>query len=115
MTPVHAWSCEMPRPPSPWPVGRGVGGWRGVPVTLDPAGLAHLRHELRTPLNHVLGYSEMLLEDAGEAGELVTALQQVRGEGRAVLAVVEESLAATRVEAAGVDVDRFARRSRQPA
>jgi adenylate cyclase len=77
-------------------------------VTLDPAGLAHLRHELRTPLNHVLGYSEMLLEDAGDAGELVTALQHVRGEGRAVLAVVEESLAATRVETAGVDLDRFA-------
>jgi adenylate cyclase len=77
-------------------------------MTLDPASLAHLRHELRTPLNHVLGYSEMLLEDAGDAGELVTALQQVRGEGRAVLAVVEESLAATRVETTGVDLDRFA-------
>ena len=64
-------------------------------MTLDPAGLAHLRHELRTPLNHVLGYSEMLLEDAGDAGELVTALQRVRGEGRAVLAVVEDD-AATR-------------------
>ena len=77
-------------------------------MTLDPAGLAHLRHELRTPLNHVLGYSEMLLEDAGDAGELVTALQHVRGEGRAVLAVVEESLAATRVETAGLGLDRFA-------
>ena len=41
-----------------------------------PASLAHLRHELRTPLNHVLGYSEMLLEDAGEAGELARALQR---------------------------------------
>ena len=79
-----------------------------VGSAVDPAGLAHLRHELRTPLNHVLGYSEMLLEDAGDAGELVTALQRVRGEGRAVLAVVEESLAANRVETAGVDLDRFA-------
>jgi class 3 adenylate cyclase/CheY-like chemotaxis protein len=77
-------------------------------VTLDPAGLAHLRHELRTPLNHVLGYSEMLLEDGGDAPELVAALQQVRGDGRAVLAIVEESLAAARVETIGVDLDRFA-------
>ena len=38
-------------------------------MTQDPASLAHLRHELRTPLNHVLGYSEMLLEDASEASE----------------------------------------------
>jgi class 3 adenylate cyclase len=77
-------------------------------MTLDPASLAHLRHELRTPLNHVLGYSEMLLEDSGDAGELVAALQHVRTEGRGVLAVVEESLAATRVETTGVDLDRFA-------
>jgi class 3 adenylate cyclase len=74
----------------------------------DPASLAHLRHELRTPLNHVLGYSEMLLEDAGDAGALVAELQRVRGEGRAVLAVVEESLAPARVEAGGVDLGRLA-------
>jgi class 3 adenylate cyclase len=77
-------------------------------MTLDPSSLAHLRHELRTPLNHVLGYSEMLLEDAPDSSELVPALHQVRVEGRAVLAVVEDSLAAVRVETAGVDLDRFA-------
>jgi adenylate cyclase len=74
----------------------------------DPASLAHLRHELRTPLNHILGYSEMLLEDAGEAGELARELRGVRGEGRALLAVVEESLAPARVDAGGVDVNRLA-------
>jgi class 3 adenylate cyclase/AmiR/NasT family two-component response regulator len=73
-----------------------------------PGSLAHLRHELRTPLNHILGYSEMLLEDAGEAGDLARELQAVRGEGRALLAVVEESLAPVRVEAGGVDVGRLA-------
>ncbi len=76
-------------------------------MNLDPASLAHLRHELRTPLNHILGYSEMLLEDAGEAGELAAELRRVRSEGRAVLAVVEESLAPTRVEAGGVDLGRL--------
>ncbi len=30
-----------------------------------PGALAHLRHELRTPLNHIIGYSEMLLEERG--------------------------------------------------
>ena len=34
-------------------------------VSIDRAALAQLRHELRTPLNHIIGYSEMLLEDAG--------------------------------------------------
>jgi adenylate cyclase len=77
-------------------------------MTPDPASLARLRHELRTPLNHILGYSEMLLEDAGEAGELGTELRRIHREGRAVLAVVEESLAPGRVEAGGVDLERLA-------
>ncbi len=33
---------------------------------LAPEALAELRHNLRTPLNHVIGYTEMLLEDAAD-------------------------------------------------
>ncbi|HJQ65498.1 MAG TPA: histidine kinase dimerization/phospho-acceptor domain-containing protein, partial [Gemmatimonadales bacterium] len=33
---------------------------------LAPEALAELRHDLRTPLNHVIGYTEMLLEDAAD-------------------------------------------------
>ena len=33
-------------------------------MSIDRATLGHLRHELHTPLNHIIGYSEMLLEDA---------------------------------------------------
>ena len=29
---------------------------------------AHLRHEVRTPLNHIIGYTEMLLEELGDEG-----------------------------------------------
>ena len=29
---------------------------------------ANLRHTLRTPLNHIIGYSELLLEEAKERG-----------------------------------------------
>ena len=28
-----------------------------------PLGVGELRHELRTPVNHIVGYTEMLLED----------------------------------------------------
>jgi signal transduction histidine kinase len=73
----------------------------------DPASLTHLRHELRTPLNHILGYSEMLLEDAGDA-ELAGELQRIRGEGQALLAVVENALAPARMERGGPDLGRLA-------
>jgi adenylate cyclase len=77
-------------------------------MTPDPGSLAHLRHELRTPLNHILGYSEMLLEDASEGSELAEELRRVRGEGRALLAVVEESLSTARVEEVRPDLGRLA-------
>ena len=77
-------------------------------MTPKPTSLAHLRHELRTPLNHILGYSEMLLEDAGDTGALPGVIRGVHSEGRALLAVVEESLAPARVETGGVDVARLA-------
>jgi adenylate cyclase len=75
-------------------------------VSIEPA--AQLRHELRTPLNHILGYSEMLLEDAGESSELAAELRRIRGEGRALLAAVEESLSPVRVDASGPDLGRLA-------
>jgi K+-sensing histidine kinase KdpD len=50
----------------------------------DPPALAHLRHELRTPLNHIIGYSELLLVEAGESGyrKLEPALRQVHEDAR---------------------------------
>lgn len=53
--------------------------------------LAHLRHELRTPLNAVIGYSEMLLEDA-EADEFGSVLRRMLTAGRELLTVVNELL-----------------------
>ena len=74
----------------------------------DLGKLAQFRQELRTPLNHVLGYSEMLLEDADESGALAGELRGIHGEERALLATVEESLAATRWEAWTPDLGRVA-------
>jgi two-component system, NtrC family, sensor kinase len=46
----------------------------------DELSAAELRHSLRTPLNHIIGYCEMLLEDAGSApaGPLRTLVAQAR-------------------------------------
>ncbi len=60
---------------------------------------SHLRHELRTPLNAIIGYSEMLLEDADDAGltDLVADLDQVLSAGRQLLAIVNDLLDADKL------------------
>lgn len=55
--------------------------------------LAQLRHQLRTPLNHIIGYSEILLEDAaGETAEVRGLLTNVHSEARAVVDLVQQHL-----------------------
>jgi signal transduction histidine kinase len=56
--------------------------------------LKHLRHELRTPINHILGYSEILIEDAEAAGvpDVAAALRQVHAGGRSLLESIQGGL-----------------------
>ncbi len=70
----------------------------------DPAALAHLRHELRTPLNHIIGYAEMLLEDAGAENELATGLRGVLEDARLLLRRINDRLAPGGRDAATVDL-----------
>ncbi|MBY0577988.1 MAG: response regulator [Burkholderiales bacterium] len=54
--------------------------------------LAKMRHELRTPMNHIIGYSEMLIEDtAGSEHEhLVPDLQEIRTVSERLLAIIND-------------------------
>ncbi len=56
---------------------------------------AKLRHDLRTPLNQIIGYSEMLMEDAAEPGnaELLTPLRTIREEAKQLLKAIQIRLA----------------------
>jgi adenylate cyclase len=60
---------------------------------------SHLRHEMRTPLNAIIGYSEMLLEDAEDAGlaDFAADLKQVLAAGRQLLAIVNDLLDAQKL------------------
>ncbi|PYM19696.1 MAG: hypothetical protein DMD81_03280 [Candidatus Rokuibacteriota bacterium] len=72
----------------------------------DPAALSHLRHELRTPLNHIIGYGEMLLEDApATEPSLVPALARLLEQAKELLRLVNEVLSPPRVETYGVSAD----------
>jgi signal transduction histidine kinase/NO-binding membrane sensor protein with MHYT domain len=62
--------------------------------------LAHMSHELRTPLNAVIGYSELLMEDAEETGDnaIVPDLQKILAAGQQLLALINEILDLSKVE-----------------
>ncbi len=73
---------------------------------MDRAALAHLRHELRTPLNHIIGYGEMLLEDAGRP-ELAPTLRSILEDAGVLLGLINDFLAPAAVEAGAVDASRL--------
>ena len=66
--------------------------------------LANMSHELRTPLNAIIGYSEMLEEQAQDLAQptLVPDLERIRGSGRHLLALIDEILDLSKVEAGKV-------------
>jgi diguanylate cyclase (GGDEF)-like protein len=62
---------------------------------LETESLAHLQHELRTPINHILGYSELLIEDAGERHleAFVPAFRQIHSSGLQLLESIQSTFA----------------------
>ncbi|HEY2987642.1 MAG TPA: response regulator [Candidatus Binatia bacterium] len=55
---------------------------------------AEMRHTLRTPLNHIIGYSEMLLEEAGERAleDFAADLQKIHAAGKRLQALIDDLL-----------------------
>jgi signal transduction histidine kinase len=68
--------------------------------------LAKMSHELRTPLNAVIGYSEILLEDALADGEsaLAADLQKIRIAGQQLLKLINEILELSKIEAGRMEL-----------
>ena len=54
--------------------------------------LAETRHQLRTPLNHIIGYSEMLIEDAEEnhLEHFAADLRKIHAAGKQLLGEIEQ-------------------------
>jgi sigma-B regulation protein RsbU (phosphoserine phosphatase) len=60
----------------------------------SPDAASQLRHDLRTPVNHIIGYSEMLLEDAEECGNESSAsdLKKIRSAAHELLGLINTRL-----------------------
>jgi len=62
--------------------------------------LAHMSHELRTPLNAVIGYSELLIEDAERQGlaQFQHDLHTIKNAGNHLLELISDILDLTKIE-----------------
>ena len=62
--------------------------------------LANMSHELRTPMNAILGYSEMLMEEAEdlEQEEFIPDLQKINKAGTHLLALINDVLDLAKIE-----------------
>ena len=73
-----------------------MGGAVEKPPQLILAGesLSEARHNLRTPINHILGYGEMLMEDAADQGQegFIPDLQQILDDGKLALALINGAM-----------------------
>ncbi len=68
--------------------------------------LANMSHELRTPMNAILGYSEILLEDAEEMGldDFNDDLKKILSSGNHLLGLIDEILDLSKIEAGKMEI-----------
>ena len=50
--------------------------------------LSEIRHKLRTPVNHIIGYSELLIEEIG--GDIEDDLNKIHSGGRELLKLIND-------------------------
>jgi len=68
--------------------------------------LANMSHELRTPMNAIIGYSEMLTDEAEDLGlqHFIPELKKIGAAGKQLLALINDILDLSKIEAGKVEL-----------
>ncbi|WP_062150610.1 ATP-binding protein [Beggiatoa leptomitoformis] len=68
--------------------------------------VANMSHELRTPLNAIIGYSEILLEEAADAGydTCTQDLDRIQSSGKHLLGLINDILDMSKIEAGHMEI-----------
>jgi PAS domain S-box-containing protein len=68
--------------------------------------LANMSHELRTPMNAIIGYSEMLAEEAEDEGleDMLSDLNKITAAGKHLLSLINDVLDLSKIEAGKMDL-----------
>ena len=68
--------------------------------------LANMSHELRTPMNAIIGYSEMMQEEAEDLGQehFIPDLQKIHAAGKHLLGLINDVLDLSKIEAGRMDL-----------
>lgn len=84
----------------------------------DTDELANIRHQLRTPINHIIGYGEMLEEEASASGQhgYVADLKKIQDAAKVLLGLIETQFTDLKIKTSvsGFQSDSVASATRTP-
>lgn len=86
------------------------------PESLSRLSLAKIRHGLRTPINHIIGYAEILREEAADKlpATFVADLEKIHSSGYILMALINRHLGEDCLNASGIDLHAVCHELRTP-